>query len=546
MRLTRRTHLSLALLAAAALYIALTALALQRAATDTGIVYALDDVYIHMALAKNLALHGVWGVTPWETTNASSSPLWVAILTVGFVVGGIAAWLPLLLAGLSSLLVLAVALRCLRAASDDTRFATAIGAIALLSIVVFASLPALTLQGMEHPLHAALMLAAAFAISRLASGGALPSLVGYALLIAALPLLRYESLWLVALGAAVLAMRRRYTLAALTLACGILPIIGFGLWAMTHGQTFLPAAILTKSLGPAWLAHDDLRRLVARFTWHPLQRIWSVPVLLVLWLAACGVLAIRLAQLRQRILASRWLVLLGLFADGTWIHATFATFGWGGRYEAYLIVLGIVGMACWVMQGDERRAIAALLAKPAWRIGGIVVVACLSVAFVYTGGARLWITTRNAIVATEEVRDRDLFVAHFLADAFPQQSVMAMNVGAIAWTGEPHLTDVLALGSPEVLRLFLRGQLDPASLDRIAAAREVKVATIFDAWFAEWTGGPAPWIAVAEIDPQAQRKLNYTLYARTDADARVLAERLKAYRPQPQFRSTIRLLPPFQ
>jgi len=37
-----------------------------------------------------------------------------------------------------------------------------------------------------------------------------------------------------------------------------------------------------------------------------------------------------------------WLV--ALFVGGTWMHATFATFGWGNRYEAYLIVLGLCAL----------------------------------------------------------------------------------------------------------------------------------------------------------------------------------------------------------
>jgi hypothetical protein len=33
-------------------------------------VYGLDDAYIHMSIAKNFALHGVWGVTPYAFSSS--------------------------------------------------------------------------------------------------------------------------------------------------------------------------------------------------------------------------------------------------------------------------------------------------------------------------------------------------------------------------------------------------------------------------------------------------------------------------------------------
>src|SRR6185369_17160440 len=238
----------LPLVFAVALFLAVTCYLLAHAAFDAGdVVYSLDDGYIHMAIAKNLVRHGVWGVTPWEFTSASSSPLWVALLAVGFFILGPHVSLPLALAGLSSILLLAVASRALRGAgapAGQAGFVLLVGLATLTALALFTSLPALTMQGMEHPLHAALTLLAALLLSRIAADDLRslpwPALLGYGALFAALPLLRYESLWLVAAGAILLLLRRRYALAAIAVAAALLPLTIFGLWMVAQAILFCP------------------------------------------------------------------------------------------------------------------------------------------------------------------------------------------------------------------------------------------------------------------------------------------------------------------
>ena len=69
---------------AIALYLALVGILLWLSLARTGgmFVYAQDDPYIHLALARTLADHGVWGIRPTEFASASSSPLWTLLLAV--------------------------------------------------------------------------------------------------------------------------------------------------------------------------------------------------------------------------------------------------------------------------------------------------------------------------------------------------------------------------------------------------------------------------------------------------------------------------------
>ena len=53
---------------------------LMLSKTENNFTYILDDAYIHLAMAKNFALHGVWGVTEHSFSSSSSSPVFTFVL----------------------------------------------------------------------------------------------------------------------------------------------------------------------------------------------------------------------------------------------------------------------------------------------------------------------------------------------------------------------------------------------------------------------------------------------------------------------------------
>lgn len=534
-------------LLATALYAIITgiaAVALLQALGEP--IYGIDDAHIHMALARNLAQYGVYGVTPFEATHASSSPLWVLLLAAGFALFGPWYWWPGLLAALSAVAVVAIAARYLRRHSPaPTSFADqAAAGFVLCVIVAGASLPPLTLQGMEHPLHAALLLLAAWLGARALAERRRDNRRDAALLTLCLllPVLRYESLWLVALLGAGLLWRRRYGLAAGVAAAAGLAVCAVGFWAMSRGLTFLPAPILAKSVAPLLLSDNSLVRIGAKLAWHPLWRLGHVSMLATLFCAALAYLGIVLWRRRWQAFDDVPTVLVALFAAGTWLHATFATFGWGSRYEAYLLVLGTTALGAVALR--LRHDLDAT--RRPHRLAGVL--AGLAAALtIYTALGRAQTGYVNAQRAAVEVLNRDFYVARFLAEAYPRQSVLAMNIGAVVWAGEPKLLDPVALGTPEILRLILARRFDVAALTALADQRQVKVFAVFDEWFGQWVGGPPPWLPVARIDAGNERRhIVLTLYTSDETEARTLAQRLRHNRPEGSFSVKLKLLPPFE
>ena len=84
-------------------------LAISFSQNQGHLVYALDDAYIHMAMAGNFSHYGVWGVTRYGFTSSSSSILWTLLLSLTYYLFGVSQIAPLLWNLLFAVLVLWVA-----------------------------------------------------------------------------------------------------------------------------------------------------------------------------------------------------------------------------------------------------------------------------------------------------------------------------------------------------------------------------------------------------------------------------------------------------
>ena len=469
------------------------------------LVYALDDAYIHMAMARNLAEHGVFGVTRYGFTSSSSSPLWTLLLAGLFALIGARDWLPLALNVLVAAALLIVADRVLSAHAVAPRPRL----LALLAVVFLTPLPALALVGQEHILHAALTLAFA---GLLTSSGSGPALLVLAPLLTAA---RYEGLFLVLVGCLVLAARRRLRFALVLGAASLLPPIAYGLVSLAHGWYPLPNPVLLKgALGEPLTGWRRLGLVPFLGGWSELARTPHLLALVVV--AAIGLLA------RWRTPSSREGTLLLLFLGPTLLHLQYARTGWFYRYEAYLVALGIVaiGVALHGVGGTVR---------PAWLPVLLVSAALLACAI---RGVRSYVETPGAV---GNIYEQQIQMGRFLARFYAGQAVAANDIGAICYLADVRILDLWGLASREVAEAKLSGRYATRGIAELARARDVRVAVIYERWLEAAGGVPAEWVRagrwrVARNVVLGDRTVAF--YAVDPGEAAPLADHLRAFAPE--------------
>ncbi|MBX3462302.1 MAG: hypothetical protein KF830_03970 [Planctomycetes bacterium] len=458
------------LLVAVALQLGVQAgqLLLTLRATGGELAYPLDDAYIHLAMARTLAEHGVFGITPHAVAASSSSPLWLGLLAAGAWALGSAVWLPLALATAAALALVVAVDRGWR------RHGLAAGwrAAGLGALVLLVPLPTLASTGMEHALHALLALgfvaALTAALDEPARGGLRRALLLAPLLAAA----RLESAFLIA-PAVWLVGRRRGLWPALALgAAAAAPWLLLGGWSWSQGQFFLPNSIVLKS------GHVAIPGL------SPADHGWSTGVRALARHGHAGVLFVLLAFAAWRSrgpAAARLRPALAVALVGLLLHAQLARFGWFFRYEAYLLVLGFASAlpalhgAATGLRPRGRRALAL------FAVAGLA-------AFVPRASRAL----RDPPRASRHTFLQNVQVARVLAAHGGGAAVAVNDIGAVSYLGRVRTVDLVGLADVEVARARLAGAFDAAFVRRLTAARGCTLAVVYEDWFPgqlppEWT-----------------------------------------------------------
>lgn len=463
-----------------------------------GFAFGLDDPYIHLAIARELATRGEWGLGE-GFVSGRSSPLWTALLALGLLAGAPGPALPVVYNAVLVLALGVVGARWLARRGVGPRASLAV----LVGLGLAAPLPALLVGGMEHVLQL-LLLTLWFAGlgERLAGGGGTRGLYAAAAL---LGLCRYESAFPMAVGLGLLAWRGERGLALRLGAVAAAGPLAFGAWSVAQGGGPVPNPVWLKGAGEAVRGTGALLKALVGWTWTTNAREPAVVAMPLLVVAAVG------ARRREEPTDPVGWTAAAL-VPAMLLHAAYARSGWFFRYEAWMVWVGGLAAAGALLPARPGRAL----------LAGFLLAGAGPLAF-RAAQAGSWIPE-----VVTSIRHQQVQTGQWLATWAGPGAAAVNDVGAVAWYAPDRpLVDLMGLVDDEAAAARRRGPLGRPELEALTAA--AGVVAVYDAWFPEH---PESWVPVArwriaEQGACADRTVSF--YATDAATAPALRASLDAW-----------------
>ena len=420
--------------------------------------YALDDSFIMMALAKNLAFHGVWGLTPHSFSSTASSPLF-AVLLAGFnLVLGPAIWVPLLinLLSLAGLYGFVYYLCCRWGFLPWQCF------IALLGIFLFMPIPVLLFGSMEHILHTVIALFCLVLVLEFESNAPHWLFLLSGLLLTSI---RYEGLF--EGGLLVLWLwRQKKLLKGLVFGMGMMiPVCILGFYSLAQGWLFFPNSLVLKAYGMNILETGSIPGFL--HSW--LSKAVMYPHCMV---AIFSLFLVRNTPGIKKDQNRDWVEIMLMASIA---HFMFSRYGHVFRYEAYLMGLSWIVVCKVLVQSGIFNAISIRQRMAEKDIMLILFVPLL----LFTPLARSVKSYFDGRMAIVNIYEQQVQTALFVRQYYDDAVVAAIDVGAIAYYSNCRLQDLWGLGNMNFAQLKLQNRYRSAEIDSVCRKLSVEIALTY-------------------------------------------------------------------
>ncbi|WP_333850630.1 hypothetical protein [Epilithonimonas sp.] len=425
-------------------------------------IYPLDDAYIHLSMAKNFAEFQTWGITQYEFSSTTSSPLFTFLLAVLIKVFGNWEYLPLIANSVAGVGLILIFHRYLKQFSQTTYI------IVLSSVVLLMPLHLMIMTGMEHVFHTLAMILVLLQFQKYLEVKTPRNFSNLALFSIIAVGFRYESLFFIFFICIYLFfLKRDYVISIALGLFAIIPVVVYGWISVDHGSFFLPNSLILKGN-----TNDGIVGFLTRVAGNAYRGI-SV-LILVLILLTQIIRSKNQKSFSEKL--SKNAIPIVVFC-GFVIHLLFANFGWLIRYESYLVVIILFAITPFVDEVFQKNSINKIL-----KFGTVFLL-------LITLYMRFGTMLEKQPIASKNIFDQQIQLADFLHHYYRNSRVVANDIGAITYFSNIHLLDTYGLGSIEVAKLRKNDHgkfLDNKNLQNYVAEtaknQMFDVALVYDSW----------------------------------------------------------------
>ncbi|MFA0833703.1 MAG: hypothetical protein ACC609_06815 [Methanobacterium formicicum] len=450
-----------------------------------------------MAVAKNFASYGIWGVTKYGFTSATSSILWPALLAGLFKILGPKELIPFVLNIIFATSTLILINYVLKKYAGNIKFYNFFIFIVLVAVIFFTPMIPLIFTGMENILQIFLTVAFVYKSARILSEkkSGKSELLLLLILAALLTLNRYEnSFTIIAVGLMFVIYKRKLQALFLFLA-GSIPLILYGIISKIQGWYFLPNSLVLKSV---FLKNPMSTTNTLFLTLGKLLSIIYSPHLLILFILSAFLLILIVKNKTKNRNTNFTVIILSVFCINLILHILFAQTGWFYRYEAYLIVLGLFGISLGIslyLENIQNLKIdkGYIPKKNVFKYLIIVIFICILMTPMVNMGYE---SITSVPQASKNIYEQQYQMALFLKEYYQGETVGLNDIGVINYNDDIKCLDLWGLASFEVAEKREEGKYGVTEISDMVKNNNVSVIIIYN--YTLGNNIPPDWIKVGE------------------------------------------------
>ena len=495
----------------------------RQISSGIGYVFLLDDVYIHLALAKNFALNGAWSINETGFDSASSSILYTLILSFCIKIFGNWAFYPIIINIVFGFLTVYSVHRYFKDFYGKREWL-----ISMIFLLPFTMLYTMVLIGMEHTLQMFLMVLMVYCVQKnVKTNFRNRDFFILLLVLFFLAMVRFESMFFTVSLAFAVFLRKNFGKSILILLVGFLPILVFGLISVQNGGFFFPNSVLVKGHYPAnQNIFESLFGILKNgiFMNKSFYKYLLFPLILIF-----SYLIIYRKKNFKSFLDETLIITIVATAL---LHSLFAVLEF--RYENYLMIallMVFVPMISAFLRDFSFNRIKFKQIIPLVAIAGIALLSVYRMVYIHS----------YLKLASKNISEQQLEMSRFLHQFYKNEKVVANDIGAIAYFSEVQLLDVVGLGSTEVAEIKYQNRNNSKEIrdknytefiKSYTLKNQYKVAVIYPEWFPN-RKVPSNWIPVASWTLQGVNKgtaiKRVVFFALNESEVKPLQQNLQKF-----------------